>query len=104
MYFQHESKPSLTGPWSSGVIATPTGECGKISLLSQLSFDAGVKLDIYSATGTVVHSITKQPVVGDASFNGIGVYATWIASGGTNRVAIAGGFVSQPWIQVLDLP
>jgi trimeric autotransporter adhesin len=104
VYSQSESKPLLTGPWSSGVIATPTGECGKISLLSQLTFNPGVKLDVYSATGTVVHSITKQPVVGDGSFNGIGVYATWIASGGTNRVAIAGGFVSKPWIQVLDLP
>lgn len=104
LWSQHESKPALTGPWPSGAVATPTGECGKISLLSQLTFDGGVKLDVYSATGAVVYSITKQPVFGDSSFNGIGVYATWIASGGTNRVAIAGGFVSQPWIQVLDLP
>lgn len=101
-FFSNEGTPGLTGPWPSGVIATPTGECGKIRLVNMSS--GGMKLDIYSATGTVVHTITKTPVFSGTILGDIGVKTTWIASGGTNRLAIAGSFAGQPWIQVLDLP
>ena len=62
-----------------------------------------MKIDAYSATGTLVHTITKSSTPDPPPY-AIGVYATRIATGGTNRVVVAGGFVSQPWIQVLDLP
>ena len=94
-----------TGAEPAGVLVDSSGEVVQISPNS-LGAAQGLQLEVFSSTGTVVLNQTKAtdffatpPFVFEDS-----VQPSIVATGGTNRMAIAGEWGSGPWIQVFDLP
>ncbi|HEY3807830.1 MAG TPA: choice-of-anchor D domain-containing protein [Kofleriaceae bacterium] len=87
----------------AGVLVDSTGEVVQVNWLSETSF--GMELKVFaSANGNVVIDQTKPAhALVLLSFSDV-VTPQFIATGGTNRIAIAGTYDSQPWIQVYDLP
>lgn len=101
--FSHLEHLTLSTPLVSGVLATPTGEVVRVRAMRDEDFDQGMQLDAYSATGTALYAITKAPVpINSIYFGAVGVRR--IATGATNRLVLAGTWLSSPWIEVLDLP
>ncbi len=98
------SKPVMSGStMPAGVLVDSSGEVVQVNWISQINF--GMELKVFSsAMGSVVIDQTKPAPAPVLSFFSDVVEPQFIATGGTNRVAIAGTYDSQPWIQVYDLP